>query len=155
MSEAGRKSKLTPEVIEKITSAIRMGNDNKVAAALAGISEATYYKWLTEAEKADADPLFIEFSESVTQAQAQAEARAVSLIQKASNEGRWQASSWWLERKHPERWGRNDKIRQEISGTDGEPLVLSVDEMRKSVLAFLNESKHGSINSGTDTDPTA
>lgn len=155
MSNAGRKSKLTPEVVEKITGAIKMGNDNKVAAALAGISEPTYYMWLDKAKEPNARKVYVEFLESVEQAQAQAEAFAVAKVQKAANDGKWQASTWWLERKHPKRWGQTNKIKQEISGVNGEPINISVDDMRKQVLAFLNEGKNGSIHSGTDTDPTA
>jgi hypothetical protein len=105
------------------------------------------------ADKSDSPEEFREFRESLTQAEAEAEVAAVARIQQAAQNGRWQASAWWLERKYGERWGRNDKIRQEISGPNGLPLVLSIEDAKKAVLAYLDEgdSKDEFINSGSDT----
>ena len=149
-----RPSKLTEDVKRRFLTSIRAGNDKKVAAAMAGISESTLYSWLEQARKPEADPEFLEFSESLTQAEAEAEVAAVARIQQAAQNGRWQASAWWLERKYGERWGRNDKIRQELSGPNGEPLALSIEDAKKAVLAYLDEgdSKDGFINSGSDTN---
>ena len=148
-----RPSKLTEDVINRILLSIRVGNDKKVAAAMAGISESTLYSWLEQAKKPDAEPEFLEFLESLTQAEAEAEINAVGRIRQAADNGRWQASAWWLERKYGERWGRNDKIRQEISGPNGAPLILSIEDAKKAVLAYLDEgdSKDGFINSGSDS----
>ena len=123
---AGRKTKLTPDVTEKICLAIRAGNYANVAAQMAGISESTYYYWLAEAEKPNAKKQFLEFSESIKRAEADAEVGAVALIRQAANNGTWQAASWLLERKHGERWGRNDKLRQEITGANGAPVAFSI-----------------------------
>jgi hypothetical protein len=132
---------------------IRAGNDKKVAAEMAGIGETTLYRWLEMADKSDSPKEFREFRESLTQAEAEAEVAAVARIQQAAQNGRWQASAWWLERKYGERWGRNDKIRQEISGPNGLPLVLSIEDAKKAVLAYLDEgdSKDEFINSGSDS----
>jgi len=148
-----RPSKLTEDVKRRFLTSIRAGNDKKVAAAMAGISESTLYHWLELARKPDAEPEFLEFSESLTQAEAEAEVAAVARIQQAATNGRWQASAWWLERKYGERWGRNDKIRQEISGPNGTPLTLSIEDAKKAVLAYLDEgdSKDEFINSGSDS----
>lgn len=148
-----RTTKLTSELIQKIATAIRAGNYAKVAAALVGISEATYYSWLEQAKKPDASPLLLEFLESVERAEALAEIESVTRIRQAADNGTWQAASWLLERKHGERWGRNDKIRQEISGPNGAPITLSVEEAKKAVLAYLDEgdSKDEFINSGQDS----
>lgn len=152
---AGRPTKLTRETIDKICLAIRAGNYAKIAAQMAGIGESTYYEWLAIAKEPDCDLLFTELAESVQRAEADAEVAAVALIRQAANNGSWQAAGWLLERKSGERWGRNDKLRQEITGVNGEPISISVDDMRASVLTFLNEGKqNGSINSGTDKDST-
>jgi hypothetical protein len=153
---AGRPTKLTQETIDKICLAIRAGNYAKIAAQMAGIGESTYYEWLSIAKEPDCDVLFTELAESIQRAEADAEVAAVALIRQAANNGSWQAAGWLLERKNGERWGRNDKLRQEITGTNGEPISVSIDDMRASVLAFLNEGKkNGSITSGTDTDSTS
>lgn len=134
-----RPSKLTPETTEKITRAIRAGNHATVSARLAGIGETTYFRWMAEGEKEDAEPEYREFWESVKRAEAEAEIRAIALIRQAAEQGTWQASAWYLERKHPERWGKNDKIRQEISGPNGTPITLTLDDAKKAVLQFLEE----------------
>jgi hypothetical protein len=134
-----RPTKLTPEIVENICIAIRAGNYAKIAAGMAGISEATYYSWLEQARQPDAEPEFLEFLESVERAESVAEVDAVARIRIAADNGTWQAAGWLLERKHGERWGRNDKVRQEITGKDGGPILLSLEDAKKAVLAFLDE----------------
>lgn len=67
-----RKSKLTSELIILICDNIRLGAFDHVAAASAGISRSTFYSWLQQAEQPDADPLFLEFLDKVSQAKATA-----------------------------------------------------------------------------------
>lgn len=136
---AGRPTKLTKEIIEKVCAAIYAGNYAKIAAQLSGISESTYYAWLAEAEKEGCDPIFLEFSESIERAEAAAEVEAVALIRQSAKNGNAKDAQWLLERKHGERWGRNDKLRQEITGADGAPLEVSIEMARAAVLNFLQE----------------
>ena len=150
----GRTLKLTEEVQDKICVAIRLGNDKKVAAALAGVSETTFYRWLEMAELPNAKKEYREFRESIERAEAEAEVTRIARITQAADNGTWQAASWWLERKFPERWGRNDKIRQEITGNLNGGVVITFDEVKNAVLEFLSEGDDGSINSGTDTEQT-
>lgn len=133
----GRPTDLTPAVQARIVQAIVGGNDNKVAAAYAGIGESTFYAWLERGRKERArlaaspnarprakETPFVEFLASIEKAQADAETRNVALIAKAAQEGTWTAAAWWLERKYPERWGR--KERHEVTGKDGKDLVIRV-----------------------------
>jgi hypothetical protein len=150
-----RKLKITQETTDKICLAIRAGNYAKVAAEMAGIGETTYYRWLEEGQKVGASKVYREFWESIKRAEADAEVAAVALIRQAANNGTWQAASWLLERKHGERWGRNDKLRQEITGANGAPIALSVEEARKAVLAFLDDGgEDESVDTGADTTET-
>jgi hypothetical protein len=150
-----RKLKITQDTTDKICLAIRAGNYAKVAAEMAGIGETTYYRWLEEGQKEGAPKIYREFWESIKRAEADAEVAAVALIRQAANNGTWQAASWLLERKHGERWGRNDKLRQEITGANGAPVVLSIEEARRTVLAFLDEGeKDEPVDTGTDTTET-
>ncbi len=141
ISKRGRKSKLDTESRVKLLKAIRYGNDKKVACALAGISETTLYRWLEQAQKKNARVELREFRESFERAEAEAEVMKVSHITQAANNGRWQAAAWWLERKHPERWGQQTKIKAEVSGPNGEPIAISVEEARKVVLEMLDEGE--------------
>lgn len=143
-----RPTKLTQELTDRIVLAIRAGNYSKVAAEMAGIGETTFYRWLELGAKDDAKKEYREFRESIKRAEAEAEVRSVALIRQAADGGTWQAAAWYLERKHGDRWGRNDKIRQEVTGANGAPVAISLEEAKKAVLAFLEEGDNESFNSG-------
>ncbi len=103
-AKTGRRSKLTPELQDKIVKVIRAGNYACVAAEYAGIGETTFYRWLEQGEAEDSGP-YREFREAVKSAEREAEIRAVATVQghMATN---WQAAMTFLERKFPQRWGR-------------------------------------------------
>lgn len=143
-----RPLKLTQELQDRICLAIRAGNYSKIAAEMNGIGETTFYRWLDIGSKPNASRIYREFRESIKRAEAEAEVTNVARIRQAADNGTWQAAAWYLERKHGDRWGRNDKIRQEISGPEGKPVPLSLEEAKKAVLAFLEEGDDESINSG-------
>ena len=146
-----RPTKLTQEITDRIVLAIRAGNYSKVAAEMAGIGETTFYRWLELGAKDDAKKEYREFRESIKRAEAEAEVRSVALIRQAADAGTWQAAAWYLERKHGDRWGRNDKIRQEVTGANGAPVALSLEEAKKAVLAFLDEGANDTITIGADS----
>jgi len=148
----GRPTKLTKEVTNRICLAIRAGNYAKVAAAMAGVSETTYYKWLDLSNKPNAKKEYKEFRESIEQAEAEAEVAAIARIRQAADNGDWKAAGWYLERKHGERWGRNDKIRQEITGFVTQSIDVTFDEMKNAVIDFLSEDDDEPIDSGTVTE---
>lgn len=111
MQKMGRPAKLTAQVQDTIVQAIRSGNYNEVAAQMAGVCERTLYNWLERGEEEQAGKYF-QFLQAVKKAAAEAEARHLALIANAAQKT-WQAAAWFLERKHPDRWGRKD--RQELA----------------------------------------
>jgi alpha-galactosidase/6-phospho-beta-glucosidase family protein len=121
---AGRKPKLTKELIENLRKALEAGNYIETACDYAGINRATLYRWLTEAEQDKAKPLLRELKDTVTRSRAIAEMRNVMKIQQAAEES-WQAAGWWLERSHSKKWGRQQKV--ELSGVEGSPISISLD----------------------------
>jgi len=94
---AGRPSKRTPECEARLLSALSAGNTRSAACHFASITAETLSVWLER---------FPEFSEAVKKAEADAEVRHVANIAKAAQEGQWQASAWWLERRRPEAYAR-------------------------------------------------
>jgi transposase-like protein len=142
---AGRKPKLTKELIELLGTALQNGNYIETACDFAGINRATLYRWLQESEEDDAKPLLKELSDTVRKARAQAEMRHVLRIQKAA-EGttdkdgnylinpNWSASAWWLERSHPKKWSKQTNV--ELSGVDGSPINVALDT-RAALLELL------------------
>lgn len=115
----GRKTKLTDEIIQKICTVVAEGNYYKTAALSVGISEATFYNWKKRGEEVKSGK-YLEFLELLKKAEAKSEAKYLGVIKDAANDGTWQASAWWLERRYPDRWGKKDK--HELTGKDGQPL---------------------------------
>lgn len=118
-----RPTKLTPELRDRICAFLRAGNYVETAAAAAGISKETLYKWLRRGARSKGGPCR-DFADAVAVAQAQAEARDVALIARAA-ESQWQAAAWRLERRLPARWSRRE--RHEHSGKDGGAIDARVD----------------------------
>jgi len=150
----GRKTRLTAEIQQQIVSSISSGNWQEVACEYAGIHVATYYRWLErgqveisrlegdeEAEPNDEETPYREFCEAVRKAQAVSEVQAVGLIRKAAIDGSWQAAGWYLERSHPKRWSKVDKL--EHTGREGAPIQLSVSvgDLEKEIEALLEGSR--------------
>jgi transposase len=119
----GRPSKLTPETQDRIVQAIQAGNYLEVAAQYAGIGATTLYRWMALGEDETADDIYREFRQAVESARSAAEVRNVALIQKAANDGTWQAAAWYLERTAWQRWGR----RTMVTGDAGEAIKVEVD----------------------------
>jgi len=120
---AGRPTKLTPEVADRICQAIAGGNYREVAAAWAGIGERTLRDWMRRGENPRS--VYHDFRRRVLEAEQAAEIRAVGLIMASAAKDPKHAE-WWLQRKHPERWGRKDRLQTEITGPGGGPIGVDV-----------------------------
>ena len=161
------KTKLTPELQALVVEALNSGNYIETAAAYAGIHEATMYRGLergriertrmSDDEDAVPDPEetpYREFCEAVRKAQAVSEVQAVGLIRKAAVDGSWQAAGWYLERSHPKRWAKVDKL--EHTGREGAPIQMNVSVADlENEIASLLEGKRGTGTPEPDVDGNA
>ncbi len=77
-----RKSKLNMELIKAAEKLLLDGNYQKTTAAVCGIDEATWYRWLREAEGAEPGTLKRQFRQMVTRASAVAESKAFRMHSK-------------------------------------------------------------------------
>lgn len=118
----GRPTKLSADLKERLIGALRSGAPNETAAGFAGIAESTFYAWLARAQddlknNPEIATDYTEFQEAVEKAQAEAEIEKLLIINNAAKgkpttegapgtAGQWQAAAWFLERRHPERYGR-------------------------------------------------
>jgi transposase len=118
----GRPTKLSPETREKLVEVIEAGNYYSVACQASGISYHTFLRWMERGE--DGEVNFCDFCNAIKKAEATAETRLVAEIQKDDS---WQSKAWMLERKHPDRWGRKERV--EHTGTQGQPMELRIDAM--------------------------
>lgn len=149
-----RPSKLTPEIQEQICNWLKLGYYQEDAAIMAGISPSTYYEWMKkgdeegkqlegakelpaptddisliapmdEAQEGEVILPFLEFSEAVKKARAEAEGAHIRNIRKAADNGVWQASAWFLERSFPKKWGKRSSL--EIAAGDAdEPIQFEI-----------------------------
>lgn len=116
---AGRRTKCTAELTEAIAETLRAGNYLCVAAEANGISEATIHAWRArgreELERLADNPrarglqseaIFVEFLEATMRAEGEAEQKCVRLISAEIDDGNVDAAFRYLERRHPQRWGK-------------------------------------------------
>ena len=117
-SNAGRKSKKTPERIERLLSNLREGLSQAASISQAGIAKTTFYNWLKTDEQFKAD---VEAAEDF--------AEAVQIAQiKSLGEAKldWRAYAWLLERRFPDRWSAKRETEVTINQSNGHAEVLSM-----------------------------
>lgn len=124
----GRESKLTPAVQKRITTSIRQGNYDYVAAGAAGIDVSTFTRWMQRGEdkgeeNAPEDEPYRAFRTEVEKAETEAEAILVARWSRHAVTD-WRAARDLLARRHPERWKSTE--RREHTGADGGPIGLAV-----------------------------
>jgi len=109
-----RPTKYTPERVKRITDALRMGATYELACGYAGIGFDTFNQWRKTKP---------EFFEMLKEAEGAAAVGWLAKIEKAANDGEWQAAAWKLERRYPDDYGRrvNDN-RNTHSGPEGGPI---------------------------------
>ena len=125
-----RPTKLTPDLIQEVCNWLKLVYYQEDAATMAGISSSTFYDRMrrgAEGQKAlesgdsplpdspDAEivevvDMYLEFSEAVKKARAEAEGAHIRNIRKAADNGTWQASAWFLERSFPKKWGKRSTL---------------------------------------------
>ncbi len=134
----GRPSKCTPELTGQLVAHIRAGSYLSQAAQACGVHSDTLRSWINRGEAEwqrlnkiygddpdedtilqnqplESERIFLELFGVLKRAEAEAEVRYVGIIFQASSvkaefKGQWTAAAWWLERHHPERWGRKERI---------------------------------------------
>ena len=100
----------------------------KAACALAGVGQSTYFDWV--ATKSD-------FQELIKRAESEMKERALKVINQAAQNGQWQAAAWLLERREPNEYGRQDRVRiEDVRGTAeklAEKIGVTVEELLAEV----------------------
>ena len=111
----GRRSKYTPETVDKICQAIELGATYKLACQYAGINFDTFCQWRETKS---------EFSDRINTAEGKAAHRWLAKIEVAANV-HWQAAAWKLERRYPQDYGKTVQ-EQQHTGKDGGPLTITI-----------------------------
>ncbi len=116
---AGRKTKLTRDLIDEIVQYIRGGAYAWIAAAAVGIHISTFHRWMKRGEEATRG-IYREFFDAVYQARAQARVVAEIEVRRDSPE-KWLRWGPGRERKGEPGWTE----RKEVVGEDGAPLNVT------------------------------
>jgi hypothetical protein len=160
----GRPTVLTPEIQEKICTAIEAGNYMDIAAVYAGVPRPTFMDWLKwgarynqAIEKGDGKEnpdhaIYGNFSYAVDQAMARSEIRDVVQIDKHAKKS-WQAAAWKLERRFQTRWGRKEQVDMNHSGGMG--VEVSAKDALVNKLGKLIESAASEAQSAASDEPEA
>jgi hypothetical protein len=142
---AGRHTKLTPDVQQRILSYIRGGAFEWVAAEAAGIGKSTFYRWLQEGEAADSGS-YHDFWLEVRKARAQSRVAAEAEVRR-DNPLAW--LRYGPGRQRPDEPGWTES--HEIAGPDAGPLEIRAIDYR-TVLAPLAPRKVGDLEGQGEDD---
>lgn len=110
---AGRRTKLSDDVITEAAKLIATGNTQTTACAYLGITMQTWINWMKKGE--DGVSPYVEFFDAIKKAEAKAKVLCVGRIISAAQQS-WQAAAWWLERRYPEEFGRRDNAPPKDDG---------------------------------------
>jgi hypothetical protein len=129
----GRPTKLSPELANKILESLRAGIGRNPAIEAAGLGRSTFYHWLELGARARSGK-YLDFLDRVKKAEADAAIRNIVTVQRCAMGGElvsritvvksdgtvierqrysapdFRAAAWWLERRHPEEWGRRTSV---------------------------------------------
>lgn len=120
----GRPTTCTPEIIERAGELATAGNYFECIFVCLEIPKSTAYDWLSWGDEGR-EP-YCRFSDALRKGWAAAEARLTAQIQQhgqADQPGQWTALAWFLERRFPDRYGRRNYVKQEVSGPGGQPVA--------------------------------
>jgi hypothetical protein len=120
------------ELIEPLEEYLRDGMFFKEACRLVGVSPTTVGKWVRAGQhdlQAGRETSNAEFAVRVTQAIEYAKHDRIKRIAEAAekNPAFWTADAWWLERRHPEEFGRQDRINMNLNGNLNLSRVAELD----------------------------
>ena len=125
-----------PDLLQELLTQIEAGNYWETACELAGISVNTFRNWIKRGEAHETP--YDTFLSAVKRASARAEALAVSRVRDAGKDPRfWAAEMTYLERRHPEKWGR----RSEGSSGPAVQVYVGGVDIKDVKIAIVNTSQ--------------
>lgn len=133
--KGGNPGKSDPERMKKILDGIKVGLSYEGACGLARVHYTTFLRWKRWGEENTSEK-FRKFYEELNYAEAVAEAEQLKRI-KADPDTKY--ACWILERRHPDRWGKKEQVKQEISGPEGQPIKT---ETKITGAALLKKYEH-------------
>jgi hypothetical protein len=136
----GKPGRLDDALINTLAEVVERGVTWDVAAQAAGIATGTLHMWRARGAddlEAGKPSIYAELVERLTRATAEAERYLIEAIRGHALVD-WRAGAWILERRHAERWARQDRLDVEIAKR-AEPRVIEPAEpkTRDTILELL------------------
>jgi len=156
----GRTTVLTPAVEKAMAKGIRDGNYATTVMKRLGFHPGNHWKWYEKGKNGDLDTqgrnVYISYYEAINKAEAEAEERMVNQWQQFFPSD-WRAIQTFMERRWADKWGKNDRIRQEHTGKDGG--AIETNQKHQTDLSNLSDEELKQLESiigkssepGTDT----
>ena len=110
---AGRRPKLTKELVKKAISLKSDGMSDKDICIACDVSQSAFYRWQENGGKSD---LQKELVEGLKKAESNYKGALLRSIKK-QGEKDWRALCWLLERKYPAEYARQDRIQAQVEQT--------------------------------------
>jgi len=118
------RSKFTVENREALARYLQQGNTQETACRMVGIHKSQLYRWLNRGENAREGTAFRDFYDAMQRAEGEAETRAQLYVQQGmKNDPKWTA--WYLERRHPEQWGKRMWVERKAEPMG--PIVVKLE----------------------------
>ena len=115
-----RTGKLTPELQTKICALIAAGATYELACGKCRIDRKTYYNW-RQLGKDNPESIYGALARDAGFAEVDAEALMVKTL---LNHKDWHSTAWIMKNRWPQKY--RDKVEQEVSGPNGEPISMSM-----------------------------
>lgn len=123
------RNMLTDDFKETILRLLKAGNYIETACAAAGCSSRALREWRIAYRRGEeVAQKHKEFFEAIPQAIAIGETLHLSRVERAAQDGVWQAAAWVMERRWPSHWAKQEVIR--IEGNTGDLSKLTDEELR-------------------------
>ena len=113
-NQVGRPRAITPEKLEKLEEAFKLGCTNREACFYADVAESTFYDFLKE---------YPEFSDKISMWKDYEKIQARYVVHKALEKGDRDIAKWYLERKAKDEFS----TKQEIDTTVNNRVVIIND----------------------------
>lgn len=107
---AGRRPKLTKELVKKAIALKSDGMSDKDICIACGVSQTAFYRWQENGGKSD---LQRELVDGLKKAESNYKGALLRSI-KEQGEKDWRALCWLLERKYPEEYSRVDRVTANV-----------------------------------------
>lgn len=152
----GRPSKCTPELITQICKLLEKGMPIRLICGAVGITDACFYMWMQKGEAGKKE--YIDFFSKVEAAKAKAVELYLDRLNNYSENGSVYATTWFLERRCPEEFGRRDKIdvkseNKNETHIDANVKIQPPEEIEQAILAKLARIRQRSDNKSAAEEP--